>query len=102
MARLLPDTELRREAQRDVIGVAGRVFATLDLARKHALLRLSWEEQRVLRHAQPAVVGRAPGRAQGWTRIRLESVDPWIFQELLVSAWRRLAPRRAKRRWARH
>jgi hypothetical protein len=95
LALALPETEERSRSGRPSFRVGGRVFATLYPRRKRAVLKLSLHEQHVLRRTQPAVFRLAPWAHRGWTGIELRRVDPWLFEELLVGAWRRLAPRHA-------
>jgi SH3-like domain-containing protein len=75
------------------------MLATLQPRRKRAVLKLSPDEQAVLGQVQPKVFRRTLGGEHGWTSIELQGVDPWLFEELLVGAWRRLASRRAIARW---
>ena len=75
------------------------MFATLQPGRKRAVLKLSPDEKAVLGQVQPKVFRHTVWGDQGWTSIELQRVDPWVFEELLVGAWRRLASRRAIARW---
>jgi hypothetical protein len=99
LALALPATEERGEDGNPSFHVRGRVFARLHSQEKLAVLKLSAHEQKVLGHVQPQVFRRTAWGHQGWTSIELRRVDPWLFEELLVGAWRRLAPRRAIARW---
>lgn len=99
MALSLPETEERPHRGRSSFHVRGRMYATLQPRGKRVVLRLSQDEQSVLGQVQPNVFRHTPWGDQGWTSIELPQVDPWLFEELLVGAWRRLASRRAIARW---
>jgi hypothetical protein len=99
LALALPEAEEHRHWGKSSFRVRGRIFATLEPQGKLAVLRLSRGEQDVLGQAQPGVFKTTPLAHQGWTGIELQRVDPWLFEELMIGAWRRLAPRRAIARW---
>jgi hypothetical protein len=95
----LPGVEESRVGRQVRYGVAARRFATRPRGRRLLLLRLSSREQQVLTQVRPAEFSRAPHRARGWTRIDLRRVDPWLLEELLVAAWRRVATLRRVAAW---
>jgi hypothetical protein len=99
LALALPETEERRLWGKASFGVSGQIFATVEPEGKVAVLKLSPDEQDVLGRAQPSVFKTTPLSNQVWTGIELRLVDPWLFEELLIGAWRRLASRRAVARW---
>ena len=99
LALSLPETEERPHRGRPSFRVRGRMFATVQPRSKRAVLKLSPDEQAVLGQVQPNVFRHTLWGDQGWTSIELQGVDPWLFEELLVGAWRRLASRRAVARW---
>jgi hypothetical protein len=99
LALALPEAEEHRHFGKASFRVRGRIFATLEPEGTLVLLKLAPDEQNVLGRAQPAVFRHALGAQEGWTGIELRCVDPWLFEELLIGAWRRLAPRRAIARW---
>ncbi len=99
LALALPEAEERPHWGKPSFRVRGRIFARLEPRNQRAVLKLSLEEQDVLGQAQPTVFKLTSWGHQGWTSVLLQRVDPWLFEELLVGAWRRLAPRRAVSRW---
>ncbi len=99
LALALPEAEEHSHWGKPSFRVRGRIFATLQPQSKRAVLKLSLDEQDVLGQAQPRVFKLTGWGHQGWTSVELQRVDPWLFEELLVGAWRRLAPRRAIARW---
>lgn len=102
LALLLPEAEEHPHWGRPSFRVRGRIFATLHPERKRAVLKLSLDEQDVLGQAQPKIFKLTPWGHQGWTSVELQRVDPWLFEELLIGAWRRLAPKRVVARWEAH
>ncbi|HET7291786.1 MAG TPA: MmcQ/YjbR family DNA-binding protein [Vicinamibacteria bacterium] len=101
LALSLPETEERVEGSRPSFQVRGTPIVLLVPRRLRAGLKLTPEEQEALRRAQPAVFKPdRPGRDEGWTWVELRWVDPWIFEELLIGAWRRHASRTAITRWS--
>lgn len=99
LALALPEAEEHPRWGRPSFLVWGRIFATLQPQRKRAVLKLALDEQKLLGHAQPQIFKLAPWGGRGWTSVELARVDPWLFEELLVGAWRRLAPKHAIARW---
>ena len=99
LALSLPETEEHPHRDGPSFLVRGAILATLLRRRNHAVLKLTPDEKDVLGQAQPRVFSDASRAHRGWTCVELERVDPWLFEELLVGAWRRLASRRAIARW---
>ena len=99
LALSLPGTEEHRHRGRASFQVRGRTFATLATRQGCALLQLSRDELDVLARAHPRVFAAARRRQRGLTVVELKLVDAWLFEELLVAAWRRVAPRRSAARW---
>jgi hypothetical protein len=99
LALSLPDAEAHRQRGHASFRVRGRTFATLATRERRALLQLSNDERDVLTRAQPRVFAAARRRERGLTVVELGLVDAWLFEELLVAAWRRVVPRRAAARW---
>lgn len=98
LALSLPGAEERRQRGRRSFQVRGTTFATL-ATRESAVLELSHDAQDVLTRAQPRVFAAARPRRRGLTVVELRLVDAWLFEELLVAAWRRVVPRRSALRW---
>ncbi len=99
LALALPEVTERSALGTRSFEVRGRVFARLHSAERRAALRLCPEARAVLARAQPRVFKRASGARRGWTSVELRRVDAWLFEELLLGAWRDLAPKAAIARW---
>ncbi len=74
--------------------VRGKIFGTLWLKERRAVLKLSLDEQDAVCQGRPDVFQVTPWGHQGWTSVELDLVDEGMFEELLRGAWRRVAPKR--------
>ncbi|WP_437655600.1 MmcQ/YjbR family DNA-binding protein [Sorangium sp. So ce1182] len=99
LALSLPEAEVQDHFGKPSFRVRGKIFATHWVAEEAAVLKLSLEEQDSLTQAQPDVFSVTPWGHQGWTRVELRRVDPALLEELLVGAWRRVAPKRTVAQW---
>ncbi|MGK3988820.1 MmcQ/YjbR family DNA-binding protein [Sorangium sp. So ce136] len=99
LALSLPEAEEQDHFGKPSFRVRGKIFATHWVAEEGAVLKLSLEEQDSLARAQPDVFSVTPWGHQGWTRVELRRVDPALLEELLVGAWRRVAPKRTVAQW---
>ncbi len=101
LALALPETLEHRQGGSTSFRVRGRTFASLARRDGRAVLELSREQQDALTRAHPSVfaAGRRRRRQHGPTLVELRFVDGWLLEELLVAAWRRVAPRRSAGRW---
>jgi hypothetical protein len=75
--------------------VRNKIFATLPDG-AHMVVRIAPEEQAALLAEDPDTYSAQGywGRL-GWTKVRLAGADPRQLRELVVDAWRRVAPKRA-------
>ena len=98
LALSLPGAEERETWGHPTFRVRGKIFASMFDGEDGAVatVKASPEEQAVLLAADPATFSSAShvGR-YGWTRVRLERVDPEEMRELVVEAWRQTATKRA-------
>ncbi|WP_437813089.1 MmcQ/YjbR family DNA-binding protein [Sorangium sp. So ce1078] len=99
LALSLPEAEEQDHFGKPSFRVRGKIFATHWVEQEGAVLKLSLEEQDSLVQAQPDVFSVTPWGHQGWTRVELRRVDRALLEELLVGAWRRVAPKRVVARW---
>lgn len=70
-----------------------KIFATLDLEKQTAVLKLSEEHQAKLSEMNDAVIYPVKGAwgKQGWTVVELNMVEPTVFQEALNTAYNTVA-----------
>ncbi|WP_257455553.1 MmcQ/YjbR family DNA-binding protein [Archangium lipolyticum] len=99
LALSLPETEEQDHFGKPSLRVRGKIFATLWVKEKRAVLKLSLEEQDAFVRMQPDIFAVTPWGHQGWTSVELERVDRALFEKLLVEAWRRIAPKRVVAAW---
>jgi hypothetical protein len=93
-ALALPETSEQDHFGKPSFRVGGKIFATLWVVERHAVLKLSLEDQEMLCADQPTVFTVTPWGQQGWTRIELDQVEAPLFFGLLKGAWKRVAPKR--------
>ncbi|MBS0380721.1 MAG: MmcQ/YjbR family DNA-binding protein [Proteobacteria bacterium] len=94
----LPQTEERDHFGSPSYRVNGKIFAQLSASQKkeqRALVKLSSADQAALTLSHPDTFSPAPhwGR-HGWTYIELASIQKSIFEDVLFSSWRQIAPKR--------
>ncbi|HEY0094043.1 MAG TPA: MmcQ/YjbR family DNA-binding protein [Archangium sp.] len=99
LALSLPEAEEQAHFDKPSFRVRGKIFATLHVPDKRAVLKLSLEEQDAFVRMQPDVFAVTPWGHQGWTSVELARVDRALFEKLLVEAWRRIAPKRVVAAW---
>jgi hypothetical protein len=77
--------------------VRGRIFATLGWPDDAwAMVKLTPGEQALFVEVEPAAFEPVPGGwgRRGSTQVRLEAVEPVTVRSALVTAWRRVAPKK--------
>src|SRR5438045_3498919 len=75
--------------------VKKKIFATLDLERKRAVLKLSSADQELYCSEYSSVIFPVKGTwgKYGWTNIELNKIGGAIFSEALTKAWVNVAPK---------
>ena len=89
----LPDVREVAHMERTAFRTTRKIFATLRPDERRAVLRLGRLEQAALVKAAPMTFAKAWG-ATGWTSVELDSVESAELRELVVGAWRGVAPKR--------
>jgi hypothetical protein len=74
--------------------VKGKIFATLRVKEKTAVLKMSPEEQSTFGEVHPEAFEKIAWGTQTWTKVHLPKVKKVLLRQLLVSAWRRVAPKK--------
>jgi hypothetical protein len=90
----LPEAEEKIHFERASFRVRNKIFATLSEDETEAVLKLSVEEQTALVAVDPETFFLVGWNSQGWIGVRLGQVDAEEMWQLLVSAWRNVAPKR--------
>jgi hypothetical protein len=75
--------------------VRGKIFATLP-GPDRMVVRIEPADQAVLLAAESGTFSSAAGAwgLKGWTVVQLETVDRGVVHDLIISSWRRLAPKK--------
>jgi len=94
-AASLPEAEVREHWGKPSYRVRNRIFATLEPDEGRCVIKASLGEQEMLVQSDPETFTIGNWGHQGWTHVRLDRANPDQLEELLVSAWARLAPKRA-------
>ena len=94
VALSLPEAVELPHFERASFRVRKRIFATLCESDGQAVLKLPREEQAALVAMRPEIYAVTPWGHQGWTSVDLSRADPGELRELIVEAWRGVAPKR--------
>ena len=90
----LPETEEKLHFERTSFRIRKKIFATLSEDEREAVLKLTVEEQTALVAADPETFFLVGWSQQGWIGVKLAGVDADEMRQLLVTAWRNVAPTR--------
>lgn len=91
----LPQTEEYDHFGKPAYRVKTKIFATLWLEEKRAVLKLSKEEQPLFCEEYPSVFPvKNKWGALGWTNADLNKISEAVFKKLLEAAWRNVAPKK--------
>jgi hypothetical protein len=94
VALSLPEAVEQPHFERASFRVRNRIFATLRESDGQAVVKLPPEEQAALVAMRPGVYAITPWGRQGWTSVDLGRADPGELRELILEAWRGVAPKR--------
>jgi hypothetical protein len=95
LACSLPEVEEMSHFEQPDFRVRKKIFAGLSRDGKLGTLKLTPEFQAMLIDAKPKAFVPAAGAwgAKGWTRVVLANVDAAVVPELMLEAWRLVAPK---------
>lgn len=99
LALSLPGAEERETWGHPTFRVRDKIFASMGVGTNGvgvtAGVKASLEEQAdlIARYPETFAVARYTGR-YGWVSVKLATVDPVLMQRLIISAWRKTAPKR--------
>ena len=89
----LPEAEEKIHFERASFRVRNKIFATLSEDETEAVLKLTVEEQTALATADPETFFLVGWNQQGWIGVKLARVDAEEMRQLLIIAWRNVAPK---------
>lgn len=96
LALALPEVEEHDHWDRPSFRVRNKIFVTLWPDEQRAVLKLSRDDQSALVQLDPEVFSPVPGTwgEQGSTNVQLDRIERDMFQQVLYTAWRQVAPKR--------
>ena len=74
--------------------VKGKIFATLDLDSKKAVLKLTTNQQPEFCENQAIYPVKGRWGELGWTYVHLDGIAPLLFKEATTVAWSNIAPKK--------
>jgi hypothetical protein len=92
----MPGAEERSHFEQPDFRVRNKIFAGLSRDEKRGVLKLPADLQSMLLDAKPAAFSPAPGAwgRSGWTYVELARVELEELRELVVEAYRLIAPKK--------
>jgi predicted DNA-binding protein (MmcQ/YjbR family) len=95
LALSFPETTEQPHFEKTSFRVKKKIFATLDMAKAQACVKLSEIDQDVFSSFQGEAIFPVPNKwgKQGWTFINLDQVGSDILNDALRTAWREVAPK---------
>jgi len=93
----LPGAEERDHFGSPSFRVGGKIFAQISAQKKsehRAVLKLTPADQAALIAPFPETFSSIPQWGKhGWTHVQLDSIEDALFRDVLLKAWRRVAPK---------
>ena len=91
----LPEAEEKPHFERASFRVRGKIFATLPLRGDSVVLMLTPQVRESVRQSYPGALLPLPDAwaRRGSTELRLEGIPDGLLADLLLSAWRKVAPK---------
>jgi hypothetical protein len=95
LACSLPEVEEKSHFEHPDFRVRNKIFAGMSPDQKQGTLKLTPEFQSMLIDAKPKVFSPAAGAwgAKGWTHVVLANLEAAVVPELMLEAWRLVAPK---------
>lgn len=95
IALSLPEAGEEPHFEKTSFRIKKKIFATYDMVKKRAALKLSPSDQDLLSLHNKKAVYPVPNKwgAQGWTVIELDIVHPDILRDALIAAYINVAPK---------
>lgn len=99
IARSFPETAGQPHFEKISFRVAKKIFATLDVARQQACVKLSEADQDVCCLFDKTIIYPVPNKwgKQGWTIIELKKIPKAMCVDILTTAYSTVAPERLSR-----
>lgn len=94
LALALPETAEEPHFEKTSFRVKKKIFATYDGVNDRACIKLSAIDQDIYSKIDATIIYPVPNKwgQQGWTLIEMKKVGKQIFKEMLLKAYRQVAP----------
>jgi hypothetical protein len=94
IALALAEVQEKDHRGRPSFCVRDKIFATLWLDERRAVIKATILDQAAFVESNPEVFSIVPGWGkQGWTFVHLDHVNERSFRDVLAAAWRHVAPK---------
>lgn len=96
LALTLPEATEQPHFKKQSFRVKKKIFATLDLIKQQACIKLSEVDQSVFSGFDPSIIYPVPNKwgRQGWTLVELNRVPDGMLEDALTTAYCEVAPPR--------
>lgn len=94
LALSLPETEEKSHFDQPDFRIRNKIFATLSTDRERSYLKVTRDDMLALSQNDPETFTAQPWGASCWLGVQLDRVDVDELRELIVEAWRGVAPKR--------
>jgi hypothetical protein len=94
MALSFPETNEEPHFEKTSFRVRKKIFATYDETKNRACLKLTEADQDIFSLAAPGIIYPVDNKwgKQGWTLVELAKVRKKLFSDVLISAYKAVAP----------
>jgi hypothetical protein len=93
LALSLPETEEKAHFDQPDFRVRNRIFVTLSTDGERSWIKVNRDDMMALSQSDPETYEARPWGASSWLGVTLSRVDPEEFRELVLDAWRGVAPK---------
>ena len=96
MALSFSETTEQPHFEKTSFRVKNKIFATYDVTKNEACIKLSEIDQNVFSLANREAIYQVPNKwgKQGWTFVKLDLVSPEIFADAITTAYCEVAPKK--------
>lgn len=94
LALSLPGVEEKSHFDQPDFRVRNRIFVTLSTDGRRSWVKVNRDDMLALSQSDPETYEGKPWGASTWLGVTLSRVDPEEFRELVLDAWRGVAPKR--------
>jgi hypothetical protein len=96
LALSLPGAEEKLHFDQPDFRVRNRIFVTLSTDGQRSWIKVNRDDMLALSQSDPQTYESKPWGASSWLGVTLSHADPEEFRELVLDAWRGVAPKRVR------